>query len=50
MRNSRGPRTDPCGTPCLVYVGSDVIPLMETHCLLFVRYDLNQLFAEPLIP
>ena len=50
MRNSRGPRTDPCGTPCLMYVDSDVTPLMETHCLLSVRYDLNQSFAKPLTP
>jgi hypothetical protein len=50
IKNNRGPKTDPCGTPCLVYVDSDVIPLMETHCLLFVRYDLNQSFAKPLIP
>ena len=50
MRNSRGPSTDPCGTPCLVYCDSEVVPLIETHCLLFVKYDLNQSLAEPLIP
>ena len=43
---SRGPRTDPCGTPKLTLkqVGS-----IETYCILFVRQDLNQSLPITLI-
>ena len=34
-RKSRGPRTDPCGTPKLTLSKSDEIPLIETYCIVF---------------
>ena len=34
-RKSRGPRTDPCGTPKLNLSKSDGIPLIETYWACF---------------
>ena len=41
-RKSKGPRTDPCGTRKVTSSRSQKIPLIETYCTLFVRWDLNQ--------
>ena len=49
-RKSRGSRTDPCGTQKLTLSRSDEFPSIETFCILFVRLDLNQSLAIPLIP
>ena len=49
QRKNTGPRNNPCGTPKLTFSGSDKILSIETYCTLFVRQDLNQSFAIPLI-
>ena len=41
IKNKRGPRTEPCGTPHLISKVSEVLPQTETYCFLSVRYDLN---------
>ena len=30
MRNNKGPKTDPCGTPEFKSMGSEVVPLTQT--------------------
>ena len=48
--NSRGPRTDPCGTPNrTIFCVATAEPRL-TLSTLFVRYDWNQSSAAPLIP
>ena len=50
IRNRRGPKTDPWGTPCSVRVRSDFSPSIDTNCCLSVRYDLNQLLLMSDMP
>ena len=50
IKNSRGPRIDPCGTPQLVGSLGEVISSITTLWCLFDRYDENHVFAIPLIP
>ena len=42
IRNSKGPRMEPCGTPQITGIGSDIVFLIFTDCFLSVRYDKNQ--------
>ena len=37
IRKSKGPRTDPCGTPHVIGITADLTWLYLTICLLFVR-------------
>ena len=37
IRKSRGPRTDPWGTPCLMTAWSESVPSSVTYCYLSVR-------------
>ena len=48
--NSRGPRTEPWGTPCVTGMVLDVQLLMEMKWNLSERYELNQESAEPVMP
>jgi len=48
--NSRGPRTDPCGTPNRTILCVDQAKPRHMHSTLLVTYDQNQSSAAPLIP
>ena len=37
IKKSRGPRTEPWGTPCLIFFVSDSNPSIDTNCSRFVR-------------
>ena len=50
MRKSKGPKTDPCGTPHVTLELLDTKPMIHKNCLLFAKYDSNHVFANPLIP
>ena len=41
-QKSRGPRTEPWGTPIFVSMQDDVVILVDTHADLPLRYDQNQ--------
>ena len=49
-RNRIGPRTEPWGTPISIGRNEDKDVPIETHCFLFVKYDLNQSNEVPLMP
>ena len=49
-KKSIGPRTEPCGTPYVTYVMSDMASLTETRWLRFDRKDVIQLCVLPVIP
>ena len=49
-KKSNGPRTEPCGNPNFITSFVELNPLMETNCLLLVRYELNQSLVVTLIP
>ena len=36
-RNSKGPNTNPCGTPLVIVISSDLTPLYFTNCFLLHR-------------
>ena len=42
MRNSKGPKIDPCGTPNIIFEGSDKQFSKFTLNNRFETYDLNQ--------
>ena len=46
MRNQRGSSIEPWGTPQSTRQHSDVRPSTDKNCLLFVKYDRNQLNAN----
>ena len=50
IRNSKGPSTDPCGTPWVTSILSETVSLTIVCWILFVRYDSNQLSVTPLMP
>ena len=45
-RNNKGPSTDPCGTPILTVLHTDLVPFISTSWDLSVKYDLNQLLFQ----
>ena len=49
-KNSKGPKTEPCGTPQVIGSCSDITIPTDTYCFLFERYDENHFCAIPLIP
>ena len=49
-RNNKGPRIEPCGTPCSITFRSESELLIDTYCFLLERYDWNHLFEIPRIP
>ena len=46
IRKSKGPKTDPCGTPHVILEVLDSKPLIDTNCLWFAKYASNHLFAN----
>ena len=49
-KKSKGPRTEPCGTPDVTSVVSDRAPLIEIRYLRFDRKYVIQLCVLPVIP
>ena len=45
--NSKGPRTDHCGTPNGTDVGDELSLTIRTSCFLSAKYDLCQSGAGP---
>ena len=45
-RNSKAPKTDPCGTPQIILKILDAKPFIDTNCLRSVEYDSNYLFVN----
>ena len=43
-RKSRGPNTDPLGTPCVTSVFDDLSVFIVTHWVLLLRQEENQSF------
>ena len=42
MRNRRGPRHDPCGTPIVISLSFESVPLTLQNCFRLDKYYLNQ--------
>ena len=57
--NKRGPKTEPCGSPCTIFLSEDVclycvkclfsIGVISANCERLNKEDLNQKFVLPLI-
>ena len=47
---NNGPNIDPWGAPQLIYLSSELEPLIVTTYVLFLRLEEKQLFALPLTP
>ena len=41
-RNNRGPSIEPCGTPQVIPLATDIVPSTSVTCTLPVKYDQNQ--------
>ena len=41
MKNRRGPRHDPCGTPIVISLTFESVPLTIQNCFRLDRYDIN---------
>ena len=50
IKNRRGPKIDPCGTPHWITLVFESTLFIDTYCSLFVRYERNQSKAIPLTP
>ena len=50
VRKSRGPRTEPWGTPQRIDWKSELVSAIETNCFRFDKYEANQALGTPLIP
>ena len=50
IKKSRGPRTDPCGTPDSTCLDGDSLPFRTTNCSLSYRYENSHLRMCLLIP
>ena len=50
VKNRRGPKIDPCGTPDWITLGFESTLFIDTHYSLFVRYEWNQTKAIPGTP
>jgi len=49
IKNNRGPKDDPCDTPCVFVILVEQFPSMDTNCSL-VKFDVSNLSVGPLIP
>ena len=50
IRNNRGPKTEPWGTPDSIWRKSEYEPFTATRCLRFVKYEESTFTREPEIP
>ena len=50
IKNRRGPKIGPWGTPHWITLGFDPTLFIDTYCSLFVRYERNQSKATPRTP
>ncbi len=50
MRNRRGPKTEPCGTPTVNGSGFEREPSIFTWNTLLLRYEISSLIARRLKP
>ena len=50
IKNSKGPRSDPWGTPHVVFLASEMMSFTLSLCARDVKYDLRKSWALPLIP
>ena len=48
--NNNGPRTEPCGTPQLIFLQVDCLLSKDTYWHLLDKKDENNLCATPRIP
>ena len=48
IRNRRGPRIDPCGTPAFIVSRVDSLPFIITFCFRNERYPFIQPRRDPL--
>ena len=49
-RNNRGTRTVLCGTPWVIIIASEFVPLTVQYCFISDRWDVNHLWWWPRIP
>ena len=49
-RNSKGLKTDPCGSPQVILEIRDAKPLIGINSLRSTKHDSNRLFSNPRIP
>ena len=49
-KNNNGPSTLPWGTPWDTGSFLELVPLIETYCLRFDKYDMKQYGGRPLTP
>ena len=50
IRKSKGPRTEPCGTPALTSSHDEFVPLRTTRCLRLCKKSSIILYRFPSIP
>ena len=50
IKNKRGPKIEPCGTPQVIFIEEEKMPSKTTDCLREDKYEENQLLAGPLTP
>ena len=46
IRNNKGPRIEPCGTPHATVIGFDIVSLISTDCCRSHNYYLNQTMSD----
>lgn len=50
MMNKSGPRTEPCGKPCRIGDGDDLVFLSCINSFLFEKYEMNHCNAVLVTP
>ena len=50
MALNNGPKTDPCGTPCVSVNTDELISFMLVYYFLLLPNEWNSLWGIPLIP
>ena len=50
IRNKRGPRTEPCGTPQSMDCCSEITPLISVVCFRLLKYDEHKSDITPRKP
>ena len=49
-KNNKRPSMDPCGTPHVIFINSEVVPATKVHCFLSVKLFSSQEKLLFLIP